>query len=133
MLKRIHFAAFLFLSYLIFSLWVYTYGTEHRSGMESMNAEAYKGKLLYQELNCSSCHQIFGLGGYLGPDLTNVISQPGKGRNYVAALLNFGLLQMPDFHLDSVQAGQIVSFLSFVDSSSTLEKSAQKSLSKINS
>ena len=89
-----------------------------------MNSDAYSGKLLYQEQNCSACHQIFGLGGYLGPDLTNVISQTGKGENYVAAFLKYGCRQMPDYRFDSLQVREIISFLSYVDRSARMERAA---------
>ncbi|MBK8357424.1 MAG: hypothetical protein IPL13_19205 [Saprospiraceae bacterium] len=36
------------------------------------------GKLIWQDYNCNACHQIYGLGGYLGPDLTNVYSKEVK-------------------------------------------------------
>ncbi len=41
-----------------------------------VGAPAAAGKLLYQKYNCQACHQIYGLGGYMGPDLTNVYSAP---------------------------------------------------------
>ena len=47
-----------------------------------MNKEAITGKVLYQKYNCTACHQIYGLGGFLGPDLTIVVSQQGKGEAY---------------------------------------------------
>jgi len=120
-IRKTHVAGFLFSAYIIFTVWVYSSGTENRSRPGRMSKDAYAGKLLYQELNCSSCHQIFGLGGYLGPELTRVISSPGKGERFVSALLKFGPKQMPDFHLDSLQSYQIVCFLSHVDSSSRMK------------
>jgi nitric oxide reductase subunit C len=90
-----------------------------------MSSEAHEGRVLYQELNCSSCHQIFGLGGYLGPELTNVISTEGKGKAYVAAFLNYGPGQMPDFHLDSLQTRKIIAYLSYIDSSDVMERSVR--------
>jgi len=114
---RTEIAMLLFFLYLIFTIWVYSAGTENRNIPERMNEDAYAGKLLYQEYNCSSCHQLFGLGGYLGPELTNVISSKGKGEDYVKAFLKIGSRQMPDFQLDSLQSHQLVSFLAHIDSS----------------
>jgi len=48
-------------------------------GTVSFSEKALQGQQLWQQNNCFSCHQIYGLGGYLGPDLTNVYSQRGKG------------------------------------------------------
>lgn len=124
MQNKIYTALFLFSAYLGFSFWVYTKGTEGISEIGVMSAEAHEGKILYQELNCTSCHQIFGLGGYLGPDLTHVISSPGKGPSYASALLKYGLLQMPDFQLDSVQVRKLIAYLAYVDSSASMEKKA---------
>ncbi|MBP6334317.1 MAG: cytochrome c [Bacteroidia bacterium] len=122
--KKIYTAAFLFSTYLCFSVWVYTKGTESISGIGMMNKDAHDGRILYQELNCIACHQLFGLGGYLGPDLTHVISSPGKGPSYTGALLKYGLRQMPDFQLDSIRVQKLVAFLAYVDSSASMEKKA---------
>ncbi len=115
---RIYIAIVLFLSYLGFTLWVYTYGTMGNSDKIVMSDAAYQGKLLYQEMNCTSCHQIFGLGGYLGPDLTNTMSERGKNANYVASFLKYGSKQMPAFDFDSMQVKELVAYLSYVDGAS---------------
>lgn len=74
-----------------------------------------EGEKLWQDNNCASCHQIYGLGGYLGDDLTNVISNPHKGENYVKAFLNAGSKSMPKFNFTEEEKEQIVQFLSHVD------------------
>ena len=128
-MKRIFFSLFLFLIYVLFSMWVYTYGTENRSKLGVMNIQAYEGKRLYQELNCNACHQIFGLGGYLGPELTYTMSARGKGANYISAFLKYGSKQMPDFHLESDQVEKIIAYLSYIDSAATLERDFQNGIS----
>lgn len=115
---RIYIAIFLFSSYLSFTLWVYTYGTSGDPEKLIMSKEAYQGKLLYQQMNCASCHQIFGLGGYLGPELTSIMSDKGKNLNYVASFLKYGSKQMPAFDLDSLQVKELVAYLSYVDAAS---------------
>jgi len=115
-------ALILFVSYIMFSAWVYTSGTDKVSELGNMSEAAYKGKLLYHKHNCFSCHQIFGLGGYLGPDLTHVISNPGKGPAYAAAFLKYGSGQMPDFHMDSLETAQIIAYFMHLDSTARLEK-----------
>ena len=112
---RIYIAIVLFSLYLIFTLWVYTYGTVGNSDKIMMSEEAYKGKLIYQEMNCTSCHQIFGLGGYLGPDLTNIMSAKGKGPDYAETFLQYGSRQMPPFKLDTNKMHQLLAYLSYVD------------------
>lgn len=36
---------------------------------------ALAGKQVWQRNNCISCHTLFGNGGYLGADLTNITAQ----------------------------------------------------------
>ncbi len=73
------------------------------------------GENLWRQYNCNSCHQLYGLGGYLGPDLTNIYSQPGKGVPQIKAMLNSGVKAMPLFHFTEVEKEDIVSFLKAVD------------------
>ena len=58
---------------------------------------ADRGRQLYQEHNCVACHQFYGLGGYMGPDLTNVISN--RGAAYARAFMAAGTQAMPNFNL----------------------------------
>ncbi len=81
-----------------------------------LSSEALHGQQLWQENNCWSCHQIYGLGGYLGPDLTNVFSEVGKGPDYIKAFLNSGIKSMPKFNFSEEEKGAIVSYLQKIDS-----------------
>lgn len=72
---------------------------------------------LFQEKNCIACHQFYGLGGYMGPDLTNVISGPGKGADYAKSFIENGTSKMPNFGLSASEIDDLVRFLEFVDSS----------------
>lgn len=76
---------------------------------------AGKGKLLFQKNNCISCHQIFGLGGYMGPDLTNVISAPGKGELYAKSFIKNGTQRMPNFNFTDEEADALIAYLKQVD------------------
>ena len=80
-----------------------------------MTQKAISGEILFQKNNCIACHQLYGLGGYLGPDLTNVISVKGKGSNYVKAFLNSGVKSMPKFSFSEEELDAIVQFLTEVD------------------
>lgn len=71
----------------------------------------------WQAKNCQSCHQLYGLGGYLGPDLTNVASAPGKNEAYLKVFILNGTGRMPCFHLNDKQANEVVAFLQWVDKS----------------
>lgn len=71
------------------------------------------GKMTWQKYNCNACHQIYGLGGYLGPDITNVYST--KGLAYIQAFLKNGTNIMPDFHLTEHEINDLTVFLKNTD------------------
>ena len=62
-----------------------------------LSDEATIGKSVFQRNNCQACHQIFGFGGFLGPDLTNVVPPHTPGS--LAAILSSGPGAMPSFSL----------------------------------
>lgn len=80
-------------------------------------AAADRGKKVWQDKNCIACHQIYGLGGYLGPDLTNTYSE--KGPDYIKAFLRSGTRVMPDFQLSENEMEQLVRYLQHIDESGT--------------
>jgi nitric oxide reductase subunit C len=100
-------------AYLLYTLFVYTKGTSTES---PISGEAIEGRQLFREKNCISCHQLYGLGGYMGPDLTNVIS--AKGEIYVRSFLENGTEKMPDFDLKENQVKSMIAYLTYVDSTS---------------
>ena len=70
---------------------------------------------MWQENNCTACHQIYGLGGYLGPDLTNIASNPDKGLDYAKAFFNSGIKSMPKFHFSDEEKVHLATFLKEID------------------
>lgn len=107
----------LFICYACFSAWVYTRGTEQQPGI-TMSEQADAGKLLWQEKNCIACHQVYGLGGYLGPDLTNIIADPSRGSSYAAAFIKSGGKTMPDYQFTDKETEALIAYLKYVDASS---------------
>ena len=101
--------------FMVYSAFVYTEGTEVAGASSLSSPASSRGKLLFQKYNCTACHQLYGLGGYLGPDLTTVISQKGKGELYAKAILKTGTQRMPDFRLNDREVEDIVAFLKYVD------------------
>ncbi|MCC6384219.1 MAG: cytochrome c [Bacteroidia bacterium] len=99
--------------FIIYNIIIYK-GTQPLTA-EKLSDDALAGQLLYQKNNCTACHQLYGLGGYLGPDLTNIISTKGKGPEYVKAFLNSGIKSMPRFHFSEKQKDAIVAYLREVD------------------
>jgi len=97
----------------VYNFVIYTQGTTNNT--PKLSAKAIKGQTLYQENNCTACHQFYGLGGYLGPDLTNIASNPNKGPAYAKAFLNSGIKAMPKFNFTDEEQNAIVQFLIEVD------------------
>ena len=92
------------------------YSSEEKVVPIKLSTNAIKGQTLWQNNNCWSCHQIYGLGGYLGPDLTNIFSNPNKGKNYIKAFLNSGIKTMPKFNFSEAEKENLVAFLQLIDS-----------------
>lgn len=105
--------------FLVYTAVVGTVGTAADKGKPYFTEESAKGKLLYQEHNCTACHQLYGLGGYMGPDLTNVISAPGKGPQYARAFIQGGTQKMPNFHLTEEEINSLLAYLTYVDKAGT--------------
>ena len=87
-----------------------------------MNLQAQSGKNIYQKHNCTSCHQLFGMGGYLGPELTTVISDKSRGEVYARTFLQFGGSRMPNFHFSKEEVDDVIAFLQYVDAHATTYK-----------
>ncbi|MBW8360282.1 MAG: cytochrome c [Weeksellaceae bacterium] len=74
-----------------------------------------RGKRLWQEKNCIACHQIYGLGGYLGPDLTNSYSQ--RGPDYIKAFLRSGTMVMPNYGFTEIEIQDLAQYMKSIDES----------------
>ncbi|MCU0359197.1 MAG: cytochrome c [Bacteroidia bacterium] len=111
---------------LLCSLFIwYTFNIYARAGEKRADDfdtnKAASGRLVWQNYNCQACHQLYGLGGYLGPDLTNVYSAGGKGEDYIKALIKSGTKQMPGFHLTELEMEQLMEFLKSTDASGSAD------------
>jgi len=112
---RILVFSLLLLLYAVYSAKIYI--SDEGSQITGNTDAAVQGKMLWQKHNCQSCHQLYGLGGYLGPDLTNCFSAPHKGPAYMDAVLQYGNGIMPDFKLTANERARIIAFLEQVDKS----------------
>ncbi len=72
------------------------------------------GKVAWQKYNCNACHQVYGLGGYLGPDLTNVYA---KGTDYIRAFLTNGTAVMPNFNLSDEEMENLLAYFNHLNRS----------------
>ncbi len=96
-----------------YSGWVYTSATEDSEKNPVLSEQAVRGKMLFQSKNCIACHQLYGLGGYLGPDLTTVISR--KDPDYSRAIIMAGTLRMPNLKLNRDETDAVIEYLTYVD------------------
>jgi nitric oxide reductase subunit C len=126
MIKIVAFIS-LFVAYLVYSIVVYTKGTEKNNVVSTDElTQIKKGSLLFQQYNCSSCHQLYGLGGYLGPELTTAYSDPARGELFMKAFLKAGGQRMPNFHFKEEEINALISFLKHVDESAITYKKHRK-------
>ena len=113
----------LFISYCTYSIFVFTNGT--KPGVSLAGGElalADKGKKMFQQYNCISCHQLYGLGGYLGPELTTAYSDRGRGELYMKTFLKAGGRRMPNFHFTDEEVAALVCYLKYVDATAVTYK-----------
>lgn len=90
----------------------YLYGNLDHSPIQN-TSKADHGKRVWQENNCIACHQIYQLGGYLGPDLTNIYST--KGPEYIKVFVKNGTAIMPKFNLEENELEALVTYLKEID------------------
>ncbi len=122
-MSKIWIFACLFGLYLLYSFTVYTKGTEQHIPLPATTQlQVNKGKQLFQQYNCVACHQLYGLGGYLGPELTTAYSDPGRGETYMKVFLQSGSRTMPDFHLNNDDVNALISYLKYVDETAVTYK-----------
>ena len=122
MIKIVAFIS-LFVAYLLYSIIVYTKGTEKNIVVATQEEIKIKnGSDLFQRYNCTACHQLYGLGGYLGPELTTAYSDPGRGELYMKAFLMGGGPRMPNFHFKEEDVNALISFLKYVDTTAITYK-----------
>jgi nitric oxide reductase subunit C len=110
--------AVLCISFLAMSLSVYMNTENVDRGSELMSDEVMKGRQLFMDYNCTSCHQIFGLGGYMGPDLTNCYSSDG-GPQRAKMWLRDGFGAMPNLGLSDHEITELIAFLAYIDKTGT--------------
>ena len=110
----------LFVCFLAFSIWIYAIPlfspTPYSEKELHLVAE---GRLVWQKNNCHTCHQLYGLGGYLGPDLTNVYSRTANNEAYIKSIIKSGVKQMPAFEISDDEMKALLHFLKNVDATGT--------------
>ena len=104
-------------AFLIFSFSIYLRPLNIQNFKGVNKTQAAEGRLIWQKYNCQSCHQLYGLGGYLGPDLTNEYSKFSGNHEVLKAFFRGGFKQMPDYNLSNREAELLIDFLKDTDAS----------------
>jgi len=107
--------AILALGYVALSIVVYTDFPREASGPPLDDLER-RGLSIWRGNNCQSCHQLYGFGGFLGPDLTNRVTDRTPDDEF-RAILSDGARQMPAFELADEQQEAVIAFLRAVNRS----------------
>lgn len=110
--------------FLTYSFTIY-FNDNEKISTKNINKEASEGKLVWQKHNCQSCHQLYGLGGYLGPDLTNVSSRL-KNDKVLEAIIKSGNERMPSYNIDNEEMKALISFLHKMDGTGNADPRAFK-------
>ncbi len=82
--------------------------------VKPLSETALAGQTLWRRNNCQSCHQIYGFGGFLGPDLTNAAGRLTRDR--LDEVLTEGVSPMPAYHFSEEEIDAIDAYLHSLDS-----------------
>jgi len=84
-------------------------------GFMQLSSAGTAGLRVWREQNCNTCHQLYGFGGYLGPDLTHVAQRVDEGT--FRQIVRGGVGPMPAIALDDDSLSALYAFLSEMDAS----------------
>jgi mono/diheme cytochrome c family protein len=74
---------------------------------------APQGRAAWDRAGCAVCHSLYGLGGHLGPDLTDAHGRLGPAA--LRAIVRRGGSVMPAFALDDAELDALLAFLAEAD------------------
>ena len=103
----------LLLAVLVLSFGVQTALVYSDARSEPLSEAALEGRKLWQRHACQTCHQFYGQGGFLGPDLTNAASRVDSTR--LVSLLTVGSGQMPPLGFSDAEVAAMATFLREMD------------------
>lgn len=92
--------------------WVYL----DPSDASAVDDQVVEGIRLWHAGDCQACHQIYGYGGFLGPDLTNAATRYGEGLEQVlGSFLVAGPGAMPTYDFDAEEVAALGAWLRHID------------------
>jgi len=128
-IKPLHILLTLSILFLAYSISIYVEPMRESSTHSFNTKKALEGRLVWQKYNCHTCHQLYNLGGYLGPDLTNVYSKYKGDTSILKAFFNGGIRQMPIFEMTEKEKDLLIEFLKSTDASGSADPRKLKPLS----
>lgn len=111
----------LILLFLVYSGCLYLKPLIDHKTEAGLSHTASEGRIVWQKYNCQSCHQLYGLGGYLGPDLTNITAKEGRTRLFLGAVVSAGNARMPSFQMSDQELESVLDFLEAVNQTGTAD------------
>lgn len=114
-LRPIHVFATLCILFLAYSIDIYLKPMQVKEVTTINTHDMTEGRLVWQKYNCQACHQLYHLGGYLGPDLTNVYSKYKGNGEVIKGFLKAGIRQMPSYNMTAEEERLLIEFLKEVD------------------
>src|SRR5690554_182592 len=115
--KPIHIFITLCVLFFLYTFAIYLTPINIDEYTEFDKVKASEGRIVFQKYNCQSCHQLYGLGGHLGPDLTNEYSRLNGNEAALRIYIKGGMKQMPRFNLSPVEEEALIEFLKSTDAS----------------
>jgi nitric oxide reductase subunit C len=116
MIKALHIYIVLILIFIGYTIIIYTQPTRITTPYQYNLKNAQEGRLVWQNYNCQSCHQLYSLGGYLGPDLTNEMAK-NNGEIIIKNIVKSGTGAMPAFKLNETELNNLIEFLKMTNES----------------
>ncbi len=81
----------------------------------ALSEAGVQGLSVWRAENCHTCHQLYGFGGYLGPDLTHVAARTDEGT--FRQIVRVGVGAMPGADLTDETIRDLFGFLTEMDQS----------------
>lgn len=112
-MRRSGLMVFLLAAYVIVSFFAYT-DVPREDATPPLTDRERRGLEVFRSRNCHVCHQIYGFGGFLGPDLTNRVTDETLPEEF-DSLLTYGSGRMPALRLSAGDREAVVAYLAAVN------------------
>lgn len=106
----------LFILFIVYTSYIFSRPRYKKINAAYNSEKSIEGRLVWQKYNCQSCHQLYSLGGYLGPDLTNILSKQ-NGEVILKNIVKSGTGVMPKFNINETEMSSLTEFLKMADES----------------